>query len=157
MPLGLGALGRQMQPPRDRHAEAASVGHDRRHTATSHRLFDRPCPCLERWIRRAGIDAPRRLEQAAIARLLEPNATLPRRLEKGREFAHGPGPCALPQQRARMRKRAAPDPQNPWCRGQAAGNAARLIKHSPEQLDDRPKRRLEGRSASRPPRPRGSR
>ena len=66
----LDTLGREMQPSRERHAEAASIGHHRCHPAASHRLLDRPRPGLGVAARR--IEAPRGLEQSPIERLLEP-------------------------------------------------------------------------------------
>lgn len=60
----LGALGGEMQPTGERHAEAAAVGHHRRHPATPHRLLDRPRPRFDLASRR--IEAPRSLEQPPI-------------------------------------------------------------------------------------------
>lgn len=52
----LGALRREMQASGERHAEAAAVGHHRRHPATPHRLLDRPRPRFDLASRR--IEAP---------------------------------------------------------------------------------------------------
>ncbi|MGA1631941.1 MAG: hypothetical protein ACO4BU_07515 [Phycisphaerales bacterium] len=144
-----------MQATCDRHAEAASIRHDRRHASAPHRLLDRPRPRFERRVRHAWIDAPRRLEQPVIERLFELHARLharpARRRQQRLELVGRPGLRAAPQQGARMRKHVPPDPEHPSPCRQIARDPQPSIEQPPEQVDDRTQRRTGDRTARRSP------